>query len=101
MFGLSLNGLYELSLLKTTTVVGTGEVKFILGRIIVKTLRNCSSRLATCLISFSLALPTRKKFVERMLVQLSLAFAVVWPASRMRNSPVRAAVKRVPVLRET
>src|SRR5947209_756627 len=55
------------------TVVGTGESKFILVNRRENTSRNCSSRMPTCLISFSLALPTRRKFFERRLVQVSFA----------------------------
>src|SRR2546425_1539568 len=55
------------------TVVGTGESKFILVNRRENTSRNCSSRMPTCLISFSLALPTNRKFFERRLVQVSLA----------------------------
>src|SRR6188508_1724855 len=73
MFGPGLNGLNELSLLKTTTVVGIGGVNFILENRWVKTSRNCSRRTATCRISLSLPLPIRKKFFDWTLVQVSLA----------------------------
>jgi hypothetical protein len=55
-----------------------------------KTWRNCSSRVATCLISFSLVLPTRKKFCERTLVQVSLAAAAAGSAA---SSKTRLATK--------
>src|SRR5260370_35019851 len=93
MLGLGLNGLYELSFLKTITVVGTGEVKLALGKTSAKTWRNCCSRFATCRTSFSLALPTRKKCFVRTLIQLSFALAVVW-AARIRNSPTTAPIRR-------
>src|SRR5436305_2066915 len=64
------------------TVVGTGDWKFARGKSCVKTYRNCSSRVATCRISFSEALPTRKKFFERTLVQESIACAACAAASR-------------------
>src|SRR5260370_40882254 len=55
------------------TVVGTGELKFVLVNKRENTSRNCSSRMPTCLISFSLALPISRKFFERRLVQVSFA----------------------------
>src|SRR5262249_44384849 len=41
----------------------------------VNTSRNCSNRVATFRISFSLAFPTSRKFFERTLVHVSLARA--------------------------
>src|SRR5260370_36079516 len=55
------------------TVVGTGELKFVLVNKRENTSRNCSSRMPTCLISFSLALPISRKFFGRRLVQVSFA----------------------------
>src|SRR6185436_15698351 len=73
VFAFSLNGRYDSSFLKTITVVGTGEsiLKDVNNR--EKTSRNCSSRTPTCRISFSLALPSIRKFFERTLVHLSFA----------------------------
>ena len=43
VFAFGLNGAYELLLLKTTTVVGTAELKRIFGKMMVNASRNCSS----------------------------------------------------------
>jgi len=68
-----LNGLYDESLLKTTTLVGIGEARFVLLNSSLKLSRNCSSRVPTFRISFSDALPIRKKFFERICIHSSFA----------------------------
>src|SRR5438046_8977666 len=87
-------------LLNTITVVGTGEVNLAPLNRRVKTSRNCSSRVATWRISFSLALPTSRKVFERTLVQLSFAWAVKG-AIRQRSKTLRVVTtKRLRTLRE-
>jgi hypothetical protein len=76
--------------LKTTTVVGTGEVNFVRVNSRVKTSRNCSNRVPTWRISFSLALPIRKKFFDLTLTQLSLAETVVWLGRNVNKQRVIA-----------
>src|SRR5688572_25314391 len=59
-----LKGRYAPSLLKTTTFVGIGELRFEPVNITRNASRNCSSFVATRTISFSEALPIRLKFLD-------------------------------------
>src|SRR5215213_7767555 len=86
MFGPGLNGPYELSFLKTTTVVGTGVLNLIVGNSRVNTSRNCSSFRPTLRISLSPALPTRRKFLVRTLTHVSFAATgAYWETARRRQ----------------
>src|SRR4051812_21252445 len=81
-------------LLNTITVVGTGESNLANDNNLVKTSRNCSSCVPTWRISFSLALPTKVKFFEVTLVQVSFGRGVwLWPAlASMKTRNVAAAL---------
>src|SRR5262245_11260432 len=68
-----MNGRYDLRSLKTITLIGTGELRLALGKMREKTSRNCSILAATLRMSFSLALPVRKKCLDFTLVHASLA----------------------------
>src|SRR5215204_1932390 len=68
-----LNGRYAPSLLKTTTFVGIGELRFDPVNITRNASRNCSSFVATRTISLSEALPIRLKFLDRTWSHSSLA----------------------------
>src|SRR6185295_11437974 len=96
MFGPGLNGAYELSLLNTMTVVGTGVLNFIFGNSRVNTSRNCSSFSPTFLMSFSFAFPSMKKFFVRTLTHVSFADTVVcWETARRRQRlTARGNIKR-------
>ena len=72
-------------LLNTITVVGTGVSNLALLNRRVKTSRNCSSRVATCRISFSPALPIKVKCLELTLVQLSLPWTLAGPTRTKTN----------------
>src|SRR5262245_47150854 len=85
-------------LLKTTTVVGTGESNLANDNNLVKTSRNCSSWVATWRISLSGALPTRVKFFEVTLVQVSGGRGV-WLLARAARSSNRSEAKVLSVKR--
>src|SRR5262245_44382574 len=68
-----MNGRYDLRSLKTITLIGTGELRLALGKMSEKTSRNCSSLAATLRMSFSPALPVRKKCLDFTPVHVSLA----------------------------
>jgi hypothetical protein len=87
-----LKGSYELSLLKTTTVVGTGEMNLAAVKMRTNASRNCSRRVATSRIFLSPALPTITKFLERARVQVSFAVAGLAGATSKRHS---ISVKRL------
>src|SRR5689334_12440133 len=70
-----MNGLNAAVLLKTTTRVGTEVLSLALGKILEKTSRNCSSLTAALRISFSPALPIRRKFFDFTLIQVSFTVA--------------------------
>src|SRR6185503_10827482 len=70
-----LNGRYEESLLKTTTVVGIELLRLPPPKRSLKDSRNCSSFVAAFRMSFSEALPIRKKFFERTCSHSSFAEA--------------------------
>src|SRR6185437_10357081 len=59
----------------------------------MKTSRNCSSLRPTWRTSFSLALPKRKKFFVRILVQLSFAATVLCCETMSRRQKVKARGK--------
>src|SRR3954463_11556054 len=81
-------------LLNTMTVVGIGESNLANDNNLVKTSRNCSSCVPTWRISFSLALPTKVKFLEVTLVQVSFGLGVwLWTAvATMKTRSVAAAL---------
>ena len=58
-----------------------------------KTSRNCSSRMPTFLMSFSLALPSKRKFFERTLVHVSLADTGELEETRPRKQKTIARIK--------
>src|ERR1700752_2238634 len=96
MFGFGLKGAYELSLLKTMTVVGTGVLNFHFGNNRVNTSRNCSSFSPTFLMSFSFAFPSRKKFLVRTLTHVSFAATgLCWETTtRRQRLTARGKIKR-------
>src|SRR6476659_3872337 len=81
-------------LLNTMTVVGIGESNLANDNNLVKTSRNCSSWVPTWRISFSLALPTKVKFFEVTLVQVSFGRGDwLWTAAAsMKTRSVAAAL---------
>src|SRR5205809_7594594 len=76
------------------TVVGTGEVNFIPGKRRENTSRNCSRRVDTCFISFSLALPTREKLFERTLIHVSFAATERLAGTTVRKQRVVTTIRR-------
>src|SRR2546421_10798292 len=77
------------------TVVGTGELSGIVGNKSPNTWRNCSRRLATRRMSFSLALPTNVKFFDETLVQVSFALAgCPAPVTKRTSAIPRTAVRK-------
>src|SRR5262245_7545240 len=81
-----LNGRNELSSLKTITVIGGGAFWTIAGKSRPNPARNSSRFLPTRRMEDSLALPTRRKSLERTLSHLSAAFVVLEKLTRKARS---------------
>src|SRR3982751_976193 len=88
-----LNGLYEESLLKTTTLVGIEALRLTCRKTCRNVSRTCSSLVATLRMSFSEAFPIRKKFFDRTWIQSSLADAA--RGAKVRINSAKHVTKQI------